>query len=236
MKERTVKNTIRLILLFLAVISSPTLAAVDELAEEMKELAALLPGTYDNAVQFAAEAKSASPDHLRLGRRAQFFARIERPRACCVGFTAGEDAAFFYMRIYTDGKLWLGGEHIVVIYPDRERDQLVWQFIRIAAPERFLDLHLDVEKQKSVPLIPQPKDVLDCPVVGRKTGPNQFRAELINGGCNVISRVSGNLRRLEMHLTLSPETMLYLDRGIEDGKVVHGSVDGTPFDLRRVAP
>ena len=30
------------------------------------------------------------------------------------------------------------------------------------------------------------------------------------------------------------ERLLYMDRGIEKGVVVHGSVDGTPFSLARV--
>lgn len=200
----------------------------------MEALAQLLPGTYDNARQFELQTKSEMPSHLQLGHRKQFFARVARPSACCVGFTPGDEAAYFYMRIYRDGEWWLGGEHIVVVYPDREVGQLVWQFVRIAAPEQFRELHLAPDKQRAVPLIAQPQDVLDCPVLGRKTGRSLFHAELKNGGCNVISRVSKRERRLEMYLTLSQERLLYLDRGIEDGRVVHGSVDGTPFDLERL--
>ena len=219
------KATLKLLFLLFTLSPVPWHAAADDLANELKELVTLLPGTYDNARQFETQMNLGLPENLQLDRRAQFFAHVERPKACCVGFTAGPEAEFFYMRIYNDGELWLGGEHIVVVYPDREAKQLVWQFVRIAEPERFLDLHLDVEKQRNVKLIPQPQDVLDCPVLGRKTGPNVFKAGLKNGGCYVNSRVSGNRRWLEMNLTLSPSAMLYLDRGFENEKVVHGSED-----------
>ena len=108
------------------------------------------------------------------------------------------------MQIYRDGEYWLGGDHIVVVYPDESLNTLVWQFVRVAEPEKFANLHEDVEKQRVVTLVPQPKDVLDCPVLGRKAEPGLFKAELKNGGCDVLSRVSGKQRRLEMSLVLSP--------------------------------
>lgn len=216
--------------LFLA---APAMAAGD-LAAEVQELAQLLPGTFDNALQAAAEDNMGLAKELRQGRRTQRFARVARPAACCSGFDPGPDAAYFYMQIFRDGEYWRGGDHIVVVYPDKSLDTLVWQFVRIAEPERFSDLAQDVVQQRAVTLIPQARDVLDCPVLGRKTGPGKFDAGLKNGGCDVISRVSGKPRRLEMFLRLSPERLLYMDRGIEKGVVVHGSVDGTPFSLARV--
>ncbi len=226
----------KIMMVLLALSAMPAHVAADDLANEIQELITLLPGTYNNVQQSADQNAAGLPENLRLGRRAQFFAHVARPSACCTGFSAGPEAAFFYMRIYRDGELWLGGEHIVVVYPDRKLNTLVWQFVRIADPERFLDLHLNAEKQRNVTLVPQPQDVLDCPVLGRKAGPSVFKAELKNGGCNVISRVSAKLRRLEMNLTLTPTTLFYLDRGIENGQVVHGSVDGTPFNMVRGLP
>lgn len=228
-------NTIIKSMVFLLALLSTPVNAADALSGEMKELVALLPGTYHNSLQFDAQSNMGLPASERLGRRTQFFAQVERPKSCCVGFTAGPEAAFFYMQIYRDGEHWMGGEHIVVVYPDRKEKTLVWQFLRIAEPEGFVNLHRDIDKQRNVKLIPQPQDVLDCPVLGRKAGPNLFKAELKNGGCNVVSRVSGKVRRLEMNLTLSPAALVYLDRGIENGVVVHGSTDATPFSMNRVA-
>lgn len=228
------KSIRKSMLLLLLLAAAPAMAAND-LAAEVRELAQLLPGTYDNALQSDSEEKTGVAKELRQGRRTQFFARVERPAACCTGFDPGPDAAYFYMQIYRDGEYWLGGDHIVVVYPDESLNTLVWQFVRVAEPEKFANLHEDVEKQRVVTLVPQPKDVLDCPVLGRKAEPGLFKAELKNGGCDVLSRVSGKQRRLEMSLVLSRNSLLYMDRGIEKGVVVHGSVDGTPFRLTRTA-
>lgn len=211
-------------------------SAPGDLAAEVRELERLLPGTYDNAEQAAAEERAGLAEELRQGHRMQKFARVKRPAACCSGFEPGPDAAFFYMQIFRDGVRWPGGDHVVVVYPDAALDTLVWQFVRVADPERFADLDRDVAKQRAVTLVAQPRDVLDCPVLGRKAAPGVFKAALKGGGCNVVSRVSGKLRRLEMFLDLSSDRLLYMDRGIEQGVVVHGSVDGSPFRLTRVAP
>lgn len=226
-------TTLALLALMALLAASPALAA-DDLAAEVRELEHLLPGIYDNAEQAASEERAGLAKELRQGRRMQKFARVERPDACCTGFDPGPEAAFFHMQIFRDGVRWPGGDHIVVVYPDAARGTLVWQFVRVADPERFADLDRDVAKQRAVTLVPQPRDVLDCPVLGRKAGPGVFKAELVNGGCNVVSRVSGRERRLEMFLDLSSDRLLYMDRGIEKGVVVHGSVDGSPFRLTRV--
>jgi hypothetical protein len=182
--------------------AAPAMASGD-LAAELRQLAQLLPGKYDNAMQAETEEKTGVAMALRQGRRRQFFARVERPAACCTGFDPGPDAAYFYMQIFRDGEYWVGGDHIVVIYPDAAMDTLVWQFLRVADPGKFANLHEDVAKQRAVRLVPQPQDVLDCPVLGRQAGPGVFKAGLKGGGCDVVSRVSRKTRRLEMFLDLS---------------------------------
>ncbi len=234
MKRRAVRGISLVLLQGFMALATAASSAPSDLAAEVRELERLLPGTYDNAGQAAAEQRAGLAKELRQGHRMQKFARVERPAACCSGFDPGPDAAFFYMQIFRDGVRWPGGDHIVVVYPDAALGTLVWQFVRIADPERFLDLDRDVAKQRAVTLVAQPKDVLDCPVLGRRAGPGVFKAELVNGGCNVVSRVSGKERRLEMFLDLSSDRLLYMDRGIEKGVVMHGSVDGTPFRMTRV--
>ena len=226
--------SLRSMLFLLPWLAAAPAQASGDLAAEVRELAQLLPGTYDNAQQAAAENDAGLAIELRQGRRMQRFVRVARPTACCTGFDPGPDAAYFYMQIFRDGEHWRGGDHIVVVYPDPSLDTLVWQFVRIAAPEKFPELAKDVAQQRAVTLIPQARDVLDCPVLGREAAPGRFRAGLKNGGCDVISRVSGKPRRREMFLDLTAERLLYMDRGIEKGVVVHGSVDGTPFSLARV--
>lgn len=234
MKQRTRHLPLILLNCMTVLAAAPSIAS-SSLSAEVRELERLLPGTYDNAEQAAAEERAGLAKKLRQGHRMQKFARVERPAACCSGFDPGPDAAFFYMQIFRDGVRWPGGDHIVVVYPDAAQGTLVWQFVRVADPERFVDLDRDVAKQRAVTLVAQPKDVLDCPVLGRKAGPGVFKAALKGGGCNVVSRVSGEERRLEMFLDLSSDRLLYMDRGIEKGVVVHGSVDGSPFRLTRVA-
>lgn len=226
------RSMLKVLLLPALLATAPAMAAGD-LAAEVRELAGLLPGTYDNAQQADAEDRTGLAKALRQGRRTQRFASVARPAACCTGFDPGPDAAYFYMQIHRDGEHWRGGDHIVVVYPDASLDTLVWQFVRVAEPEKFTDLARDARQQREVTLIPQARDVLDCPVLGRKAGPARFKAGLKNGGCDVISRVSGQPRRLEMFLDLTPERLLYMDRGLEKGVVVHGSVDGSPFRLMR---
>ncbi len=235
MRNRPGRLLALLFLQWVMALAATQAAASGDLASEVRELERLLPGTYDNAEQAAAEAHAGLAKELRQGHRMQKFARVERPATCCTGFDPGPDAAFFYMQIFRDGVRWPGGDHIVVVYPDAALDTLVWQFVRVADPVRFADLdRSDVAKQRAVTLVAQPQDVLDCPVLGRKAGPGVFKAALKGGGCNVVSRVSGKERRLEMFLDLSSDRLLYMDRGIEKGVVMHGSVDGTPFRMTRV--
>lgn len=198
----------------------PTGARADLLAE----LAAALPGFYDNRAQWEVAGKPGATDQTRHVRMNADIVPVDVPGI--------DGAAFYVQQIQDDFAPHVYRQGLLVLRPAPDGT------VRMAVAgfrdgDLWLDAHLDPGRLgtlRATDLLPADPG---CDLIWRRDGAG-FAGETAPGACRIDSaRLGLTLDRWE-RWTLDADRLTHLDRVTRpDGTVLHESPQGRPFVLDR---
>lgn len=201
-----------------------TLAPPPARADTLRDLAAALPGFYDNAAQWEAAGRPGATDQTRHVRMNADIAPADVPWL--------DGTVFYLQQIQDDFAPHVYRQGLLVLAPGP--DGTVRMAIRgFRNGDAWLDAHLDPARLGAL----RPDDLLPadpgCDLLWRGSGAG-FAGETIPGACRVGSvRLGVTLDRWE-RWTLDAARLTHQDRvSGPDGAIVHESPQGRPFLLDR---
>lgn len=204
------------VIVLLALVGLAGCASQTKLLEsDLAQLAAWLPGRYDNADQ--------AGQNRTGGRADEALALVIVP---IYSLFLGEHA-FYVQEMAVDDPRRVLGQRVITF--DLTDDRIVQGTYMLAEPLRWRDAHLDPSLFKGLMANQDLKPLTGCALVWKKDG-ERFTAANEPSRCRIPSRATGTMLNTELRAELSADRLALSDRSYDaNGRLVAGNRDDEPF-------